>query len=135
MPPAAPGIHRTGPPRRSGGNLDCRELVVGSILYLPIEVPGGLFSVGDGHAARGDGEVSGTCPMDRVELTLSLVEDMRLRAPMGETPDAWLTLGLGQDLDDAYEVALNGMLDLMCERLDCTRKQAMALASIAAHPE
>jgi len=58
MPPAEPGQHATVPPRVTGGNLDCKELVVGSTLYLPIAVPGGLFSVGDGHALQGDGEVS-----------------------------------------------------------------------------
>ena len=74
MPPAEPGSHSTIPPRRHGGNLDCRELVAGSTLYLPIAVDGGLLSVGDGHAAQGDGEVAGTaieCPMERVDLTLA----------------------------------------------------------------
>lgn len=56
MPPDEPGIHSTIPPRSCGGNLDCKELVAGSSLYLPISVPEALFSVGDGHAAQGDGE-------------------------------------------------------------------------------
>src|SRR5262249_17222599 len=59
MPPAEPGVHSTIPPRPTGGNIDCRELVVGSALFLPIAVDGALFSVGDGHARQGDGEVSG----------------------------------------------------------------------------
>src|SRR5207247_9765369 len=78
MPPDEPGRHSTSPPRIWGGNLDCKELVAGSTLYLPIPVAGALFSVGDGHAAQGDGEVSGTaieCPMDRVELTFRVRED------------------------------------------------------------
>src|SRR5216684_6531061 len=57
MPPAEPGVHSTIPPRFCGGNIDCKELVAGSTLYLPISVAGALFSVGDGHAAQGDGEV------------------------------------------------------------------------------
>ncbi|HEY4993523.1 MAG TPA: acetamidase/formamidase family protein [Nakamurella sp.] len=68
-------------PRRFGGNLDCRELVAGSPLYLPIGVHGALFSVGDGHAAQGEGELAGTAfegPMDRVELTIDVVPDMNL---------------------------------------------------------
>src|SRR5690349_20791851 len=72
MPPDEPGIHSTVPPRFCGGNMDCKELVAGSALYLPISVPGGLFSVGDGHAVQGDGEVSGVaieCPIDQLELT------------------------------------------------------------------
>src|SRR5438105_6728653 len=60
MPPAEPGIHLTAPPRATGGNIDCKELVAGSTLYLPIEVEGALFSVGDGHALQGDGEDSTT---------------------------------------------------------------------------
>ena len=80
MPPAEPGRHSTIPPRPHGGNLDCRELVAGSTLWLPIPVDGALLSVGDGHAAQGDGEVSGTaieCPMERVDLTLSTVGRLR----------------------------------------------------------
>ena len=57
MPPADPGLHPTRPPRLTGGNIDCTELVAGSSLFLPVTVPGGLVSVGDGHAAQGDGEV------------------------------------------------------------------------------
>ena len=60
MPPDEPGVHSTIPPRRCGGNIDCKELVAGTTLYLPIPVDGALFSAGDGHAAQGDGEVSGT---------------------------------------------------------------------------
>jgi len=60
MPPAEEGQHSTQPPRATGGNIDCKELVAGSILYLPVAVTGGLFSTGDGHAAQGDGEVSRT---------------------------------------------------------------------------
>ena len=69
MPPDEPGDHGTGPPRQCGGNLDCKELIAGTRLLLPIAVAGGLFSVGDGHAVQGDGEVSGVaieCPMERV---------------------------------------------------------------------
>ena len=65
MPPAEPGSHSTTPPRPCGGNIDCKELVAGTTLFLPIAVDGALFSAGDGHAAQGDGEVSGTaieCP-------------------------------------------------------------------------
>src|SRR4051794_35550334 len=96
MPPDEPGIHSTIPPRATGGNLDCRELVSGSTLYLPIAVRGGLFSTGDGHAAQGDGEVSGTaieCPMERAELTFRLRDDLPLTTPIARTPTGWVTLG------------------------------------------
>jgi acetamidase/formamidase len=134
MPPAETGWHRTAPPRHCGGNLDCKELVAGSTLYLPIAVPLGLFSVGDGHAAQGDGEVSGTaieCPMERVRLTFDLLPDLRLTTPRAETPAGWLTLGFATDLHEAAMIALDAMLDLLGERLGLARREALALASVA----
>lgn len=133
MPPPEPGIHPTWPPRIWGGNLDCKELVPGSRLFLPVPVPGALFSVGDGHATQGDGEVSGVaieCPMERVELTFHLRDDLRLSAPRAETPAGWLTLGLHQDLNEATWMAVNAMLDLMGELYGLPRNQALALASL-----
>ena len=85
---AEPGRHSVVPPRRVGGNLDIRDLSSGVELYLPVEVAGGLFSVGDTHAAQGDGEICGTAiesPMS-VVLTLDLVKDARLAAPRYTTP-------------------------------------------------
>jgi acetamidase/formamidase len=89
MPPDEPGVHSTIPPHIWGGNMDCKELVVGSRLYLPIPVEGGLFSVGDGHAAQGDGEIGGTaieCPMEQVELTFQLHDDLPVTTPTANTP-------------------------------------------------
>ncbi len=132
MPPDEPGRHSTGPPRRWGGNIDCKELVAGTTLYLPIPVDGALFSAGDGHGAQGDGEVSGTaieCPLDRVELTLD-VSDLALRSPIARTPDAWLAFGFDEDLDLAAEGAMATMLDLMERELGLERGEACALASI-----
>jgi acetamidase/formamidase len=133
MPPDEPGIHSTTPPRVTGGNLDCKELVAGSTLFLPISVEGGLFSVGDGHGAQGDGEVSGTaieCPMDRVELTFQVRDDFPLTAPAARTADAWLTMGFGQQLNDAAVMALEGMFTLMGKLHDLSRLDAIALASV-----
>lgn len=133
MPPDEPGTHSTGPPRFCGGNLDCKELVAGSTLYLPIPIPGGLFSVGDGHALQGDGEVCGTaieCPMERVSLTLRLRDDLRLTMPRANTPAGWLTMGLYEDLNQAMDMAMLGMLDLMEELYHLPRPEAMALASL-----
>ena len=73
MPPPEPGVHSTGPPRKWGGNIDCKLLVAGTTLYLPIPLDGAVLSAGDGHAAQGDGEVSGTaieCPLERAQVTL-----------------------------------------------------------------
>ena len=133
MPPDAPGLHLTFPPRVTGGNLDCKELIAGSTLYLPIAVAGGLFSVGDGHGAQGDGEVCGTaieCPMERVELTFHLISDLRIAVPRARIAGGWITLGFNEDLDEAMYQALNGMLDLMKEKHGLERGDALALASL-----
>jgi acetamidase/formamidase len=134
MPPPEPGRHSTVPPRVHGGNLDCKELVAGSTLYLPVSVDDALLSVGDGHAAQGDGEVSGTaieCPMERVELTIGLRDDLPLAGPVAHTPAGWLTMGLGDTLDDAAFMALEGMFALLERLHGVARRDAIALASVA----
>ena len=133
MPPADPGIHSTAPPRPTGGNIDCKELVAGTTLFLPIAVDGALLSAGDGHAAQGDGEVSQLAieaPVERAQLTLSVRDDLELAWPAAWTPDAWLTLGFDEDLDEAAAIAIEGMLDLMGRELGLERREALALASV-----
>jgi len=133
MPPAEPGVHSTGPPRTSGGNIDCKELVAGTTLFLPIPVDGALVSAGDGHAAQGDGEVSQLAieaPVERAQLTLSVREDLRLTTPIAWTPGAWLTFGFDEDLDEAAAVAIDAMLELMGCELGLERREALALASV-----
>jgi acetamidase/formamidase len=134
MPPPEPGRHSTGPPRRWGGNIDCKELASGSELYLPVPVDGALFSAGDGHAAQGDGELSGTaieCPVARAVLTLDVRDDIELRTPLARVEDAWLAFGFDEDLDLAAEQAAATMLDLMERELGVDRNYALALASVA----
>jgi len=133
MPPDEPGVHSTSPPRVTGGNIDCKELVAGTTLYLPIAVEGGLFSVGDGHGLQGDGEVGGTaieCPMERVRLTFKLREDMHIATPRAHTPMGWLTFGFDHDLDEATALALEEMLRLMEEKHGLKRIEGLALASL-----
>jgi acetamidase/formamidase len=133
MPPVEPGFHSSQPPRPTGGNLDCKKLVAGSTLYLPIAVAGALVSVGDGHAVQGDGEVSGTaieCPMERVELTYRLRDDLPLTLPRARTPAGWITFGIHEQLDVAAAQAVSGMLDLLQEHYRVPRAQALALASL-----
>ena len=133
MPPPEPGIHSTVPPRVWGGNLDCKELVEGATLFLPIPVDGALFSAGDGHACQGDGEVSQValeCPLERLELTLSVRDDFPVANPVARTADAWLTLGLDEDLDEAAAIATEAMLDLMQREHGLERRDALALASL-----
>lgn len=133
MPPDEAGHHSTSPPRFCGGNIDCKELVEGSRIYLPIAVEGGLFSVGDGHAVQGDGEVSGPaleCPMAQVDIEFHLHPDLHLSMPRAHTPTGWITFGFDEDLDQATFQALNGMLDLMQELYGMARNEALALASL-----
>lgn len=133
MPLDVPGKQPTPPPRITGGNMDCKELVAGTTLYLPIAVEGGLFSTGDGHAAQGDGEVSVMAieaPMQRCELTFDLLPDLHLTTPRANTPSGWITLAFHEDLDEAIGIALEAMLDLMGELYGYERQMALALASV-----
>jgi acetamidase/formamidase len=132
MPPPEPGIHPTRPPRRWGGNIDCKELVAGSTLYLPIPVDGGLFSAGDGHARQGDGEVCGTaieCPSD-ARLTLTVRDDLALEWPLARTRDAWIALGFDEDLDVAAAIATDGIVEVIVREHGLIRDDAFALASV-----
>jgi acetamidase/formamidase len=132
MPPDEPGVHSTGPPRRSGGNIDCKELVAGTTLFLPIPVDGARFSAGDGHAAQGDGEVSGTAIETPVEaqLTLDVRDDIELEWPLARIDGAWLTFGFDEHLGLAARIAVDGMLDLMEREHGLSRSDAVALASV-----
>jgi acetamidase/formamidase len=131
VPPDEPGRHSTLPPRPCGGNIDCRELVAGSTLYLPVTVPEALLCLGDGHGAQGDGEVSGTaieCGMT-TRLVLDLVEDPPIRTAHARTPAGAVTFGFDTDLNEASAQALSAMLDWMGVRYGVDRTTALALAS------
>jgi acetamidase/formamidase len=133
MPPPEPGVHPTAPPRIWGGNIDCKELVEGTRLYLPIPVDGALLSAGDGHARQGDGEVSQLaieCPLERAVLRLDVRDDLELSTPIALTPDVWLTLGFDEDLDEAAAIAIDAMLELMSRERGFERAEALALASL-----
>lgn len=138
---AEPGLHSIVPPRRTGGNLDIRDLAKGTVLYLPVEVAGALFSVGDTHAAQGDGEVCGTAiesPMD-VTLTLDLVKGANLKMPRFTTPgpvtrhlDAKgyeVTTGIGPDLMTGARLAVEQMVDLLCAQHGMAAVDAYMLVS------
>ncbi|MFF5235222.1 acetamidase/formamidase family protein [Dactylosporangium sp. NPDC000521] len=130
--PAEPGVHSTHPPRATGGNIDCKELVPGSTLYLPVAVDGALLSVGDGHAAQGDGEVGSTaieCGMESVVVELAVVPDVRLTTPRARTPDAWITFGFAESVDDAVYEALSDMTALVQDLFGFERKEALNLCS------
>jgi acetamidase/formamidase len=132
MPPPDPGIHPTRPPRRWGGNIDCKELVAGTTLYLPIPVDGALFSAGDGHAAQGDGEVCGSAIETPVtaQVTLGLRDDLPLEWPAARIDGAWLTFGFDEHLGRAARLAVEGMLGLLEREHGLGGAQALALASV-----
>ncbi len=133
-PPMNWGVISTLPPRQNGGNLDNKELVAGTTLYLPVFVDGGLFSCGDGHGVQGDGEVCITAVETGLTGTFRLTarNDMTLAWPMAETPTHMITMAFDPDLDDCVVIALRAMLDLLVARAGLDRYQAYTLASLAA---
>jgi acetamidase/formamidase len=130
--PAEPGEHSTIPPRAAcGGNIDCRELVAGTTLYLPVTVPGALLYLGDGHAAQGDGEVAGTaieCGMT-TEVVIGLATGRPLRSVHAETPAGRVTFGFDADLNAAMGDALDAMVCWLQVLLELGKGEALALAS------
>jgi acetamidase/formamidase len=133
-PPAAWGAVGSPPPRRNGGNLDNKELVADTTLYLPIHVDGALFSCGDGHGVQGDGEVCVTAIETGLIGTFELIvrDDMRLEWPMAETPMHVMTMAFDPDLDDCVVIALRDMIKLICARTGISREDAYTLCSLAA---
>jgi len=142
--PAAAGRHSVIPPRRVGGNMDCRDLIAGTRVLLPVEVPGALLSAGDTHVAQGDGEVCGTAvesPM-RVTLSIDLVKGgapafPRLELPAGplrtETAHGHLvTTGIGPDLMAAARNAIRELIDALCRNHGMKPEDAYCLASVSA---
>lgn len=142
LAPAEPGLHSVVPPRRVGGNMDIRDLAAGTELYLPVEVAGALFSIGDTHAAQGDGEVCGTAiesPMN-VVLTLDLVKGAKLKMPRFTTPGPVsrhldekgyeVTTGVGSDLFAGAQAAVSQMVDLLAARHGLAPVDAYMLCSV-----
>ena len=126
--------HRSSiPPGVYGGNLDNPELQVGSRVFLPVFVPGALFSIGDGHAAQGTGEVNGTAIETSMNGTIQLYrhQGLSLNAPLAETPSHWVTMGFGQTLDAAMEMALQQMIHFLETFVGLDPEAAYVLCSLA----
>ncbi len=132
-PPPAWGRISTIEPRMHGGNIDNKELVAGTTLYLPVNVEGALFSCGDGHGAQGDGEVCVTAIETALEgrFRLTVLKDSALTYPQAETPTHYITMGMAPDLDVCVEMALRDMITLITQRAGISREQAYMLCSLA----
>jgi acetamidase/formamidase len=132
-PPPLVGRISSRPPGWHGGNLDNKDLVAGSVLYLPVHVPGALLSIGDGHGMQGDGEVTGTALETSLRGTfeLQLHKQTRLRWPRAETPTHYIAMGLHEDLDEAARLATREMVDFLVTEKGLTRDAAYMLCSLA----
>ena len=142
LAPAEPGLHSIVPPRRMGGNLDIRDIAAGTELYLPVEIKGGLFSVGDTHAAQGDGEVCGTAIESpcTIAAKFELVKGANLPFPRFTTPGPVtrhldekgyeVTTGVGPDLMEGARAAVSGMIDLLSKRHNMNAIDAYLLCSV-----
>jgi len=124
----------SGPPGPHVGNLDNKELVAGSTLFVPVHVPGALLSIGDGHAMQGDGEVTGTALETSLRGTVqvTLRKGQRLTWPRAETPTHYIAMGLHTDLDEAAKLATREMIDFLVTEKKMNRDQAYVLCSVAA---
>jgi acetamidase/formamidase len=132
-PPVLMGRISSRPPGWHGGNLDNKDLGVGSTLYLPVHAAGALLSVGDGHALQGDGEVTGTALETSLRGTFELRvrKGQRTRWPRAETPTHYITMGLDEDLDVAARLATREMVDFLVTEKKLSRDDAYMLCSLA----
>src|SRR5260221_3429424 len=133
-PPSSAGRISSAPPWVNAGNLDNKELVAGTTLFIPIHARGALFQTGDGHAGQGDGEVDITAMETSLVGTFQFFvrKDMRLRWPRAETPTEFITMGLHEDLTEATKMAVREMIDFLIQEKHMTRDDAYMLASVAA---
>lgn len=132
-PPPAAGRVSSTPPGIHAGNLDNRELVAGTTLFIPVHVPGALFEVGDGHAAQGDGEVDQTAIETSLRGRLQLIvhKGMTLAWPRGETPTDYISMGTDEDLTKATRIAIQEMVDFLVATKGLDKLAAYQLTSVA----
>jgi acetamidase/formamidase len=131
----APELGRvsSNPPGRHAGNLDNRELVAGSTLFIPVFVPGALFEIGDGHGAQGDGEVdqTGVETSLRGRLQLTVRKDMKLVWPRAETATDYISMAADEDLKMATTIAVQEMVDFLAAARKLTKHESYQLISVA----
>lgn len=125
-----PGRYSSVPPGEFAGNMDIRDLTEGTILYVPVHVPGALLWTGDSHAAQGNGEVNLTAietAYKEFNITVTVLKDMKLDMPRIETRNSWITMGFDQDLNKAWNGAKDQTIKLLSEQRKITAEQANAL--------
>lgn len=132
-PPPLMGRISSRPPGPQVGNLDNKDLVAGTILYMPVHVSGALLSLGDGHALQGDGEVSGTAVETSLRGTVQVIlrKGKKITWPRAETPTHYITMGLHEDLDEAARMAVREMIDYLVTEKGMKRDDAYILCSVA----
>ncbi len=131
-PPSAGRIN-SGPPWMHGGNMDNKELVAGTTLFIPVHAHGALFEAGDGHAGQGNGEVDITALETWLTGTFKFIvhKDQHLLWPRGETPASYIAMGFDEDLRIATEMAVHNMIDFLVSEKHLSREDAYALTSVA----
>ena len=132
-PPPLMGRISSRPPGPHVGNLDNRDLVAGTTLYMPVHVPGALLSIGDGHGMQGQGEVTGTALETSLRGTIQVVvrKGKKILWPRAETPTHYITMGLHEDLDEASRIAVREMIDFLVTEKGMKRDDAYILCSVA----
>ncbi len=132
-PPEVNGRITSAPPWIHAGNLDNRELVAGTTLFIPVHAKGALFQAGDGHAGQGNGEVDITALETALTGTFEFVvrKDMHLKWPRAETPTHFITMGIHEDLTEAAKMAVREAIDFLAEHNHLSREDAYMLASTA----
>jgi acetamidase/formamidase len=132
-PPPQAGRVSSNPPGRHAGNLDNKDLIAGTTLYIPVFAPGALFEIGDGHAAQGDGEVDQTAIETSLTGRVQLVvrKDLHLAWPRAETPGVFMTMGTDSNLTTATRIAVQEMIDFLASTRGLTKMEAYRLTSVA----
>jgi len=132
-PPEANGRINSAPPWVHAGNLDNKELVEGTTLFIPVHAKGALFEVGDGHAGQGNGEVDITALETQLTGTFQFVvrKDLHIKWPRAETPTHYITMGLHEDLSEATRIAIREAVDFLATEKHMSREDAYMLSSVA----
>jgi acetamidase/formamidase len=132
-PPPSAGRLNSAPPGIHGGNFDNRELVAGTVVYLPVHAPGALLEVGDGHAGQGNGEVDITALETSLRGRLRVIvrKDLHLAWPRAETPTHWITMGMDTSLVRATKIAVRNAVEFLATTQSLSRDDAYMLVSVS----